>query len=252
MQKVVQSGNKNFVFAQYIGDCGADGTPGPDPEPEPGGRPGHLQDRPAQRPAEPGLMSRAACATLWRSPAARSGCAASRPSSSSWPRRSCCCCCSGALRSAVHSSIMRRSRTRSAIATRFVTTTPSTERPGVVRLSGNTVITQAKNLAVYGHVGGSRQCPVCRVYQTGQVAITDVGSRQHPGDCDLSVPADARGQSCRASFGNWMNPRRSPWWSRSPCGRSREAIMNAPPATGNDNGGVRDRGRGHADCCFSP
>ena len=35
MQKVIQRGNENFVFAQYIGDCGADGTPGPAPNPNP-------------------------------------------------------------------------------------------------------------------------------------------------------------------------------------------------------------------------
>ena len=39
-RKSIQRGNENFVFAEYIGDCGADGTPGPEPEPEPGGQPG--------------------------------------------------------------------------------------------------------------------------------------------------------------------------------------------------------------------
>ncbi len=35
LQKVVQQGNENFVYAEYIGDCGADGTPGPMPNPNP-------------------------------------------------------------------------------------------------------------------------------------------------------------------------------------------------------------------------
>jgi hypothetical protein len=35
LQQVVQKGNDNFVFAEYIGDCGAGGTPGPVPNPDP-------------------------------------------------------------------------------------------------------------------------------------------------------------------------------------------------------------------------
>jgi Flp pilus assembly protein TadG len=40
IQKVVQQGNENFVYAEYIGDCGAGGTPGPIPDPDPLGGPG--------------------------------------------------------------------------------------------------------------------------------------------------------------------------------------------------------------------
>jgi Flp pilus assembly protein TadG len=35
LQEVVQKGNENFVFAEYIGDCSAGGTPGPEPNPNP-------------------------------------------------------------------------------------------------------------------------------------------------------------------------------------------------------------------------
>ena len=35
LQPVVQKGNENFVYGQYIGDCGAGGTPGPVPDPNP-------------------------------------------------------------------------------------------------------------------------------------------------------------------------------------------------------------------------
>jgi Flp pilus assembly protein TadG len=35
LQEVIQKGNEDFVFAQYIGDCGAGGTPGPEPNPNP-------------------------------------------------------------------------------------------------------------------------------------------------------------------------------------------------------------------------
>lgn len=34
LQKAVQKGNENFVYAEYLGACGADGTPGPTPAPE--------------------------------------------------------------------------------------------------------------------------------------------------------------------------------------------------------------------------
>jgi Flp pilus assembly protein TadG len=40
LQEVVQQGNENFVYAEYIGDCRAGGTPGPDPDPDPVGGPG--------------------------------------------------------------------------------------------------------------------------------------------------------------------------------------------------------------------
>jgi hypothetical protein len=40
IQKIVQKGNENFVYAEYIGDCGAGGTPGPVPDPDPLGGPG--------------------------------------------------------------------------------------------------------------------------------------------------------------------------------------------------------------------
>jgi Flp pilus assembly protein TadG len=35
LQKVVQKGNEDFVFGEYIGQCLADGTPGPVPDPDP-------------------------------------------------------------------------------------------------------------------------------------------------------------------------------------------------------------------------
>jgi len=35
LQPVVQKGNENFVYSQYVGDCGAGGTPGPVPDPDP-------------------------------------------------------------------------------------------------------------------------------------------------------------------------------------------------------------------------
>lgn len=35
LQEVVQRGTENFVFAEYIGDCSAGGTPGPEPNPNP-------------------------------------------------------------------------------------------------------------------------------------------------------------------------------------------------------------------------
>ena len=81
LQKVDPEGNENFVFGEYIGDCGADGTPGPEPDPEPGGKRRHLQDRPAQRSAEPGLMTRPR--TIAAIPRGRAGRAESRPWSSS-------------------------------------------------------------------------------------------------------------------------------------------------------------------------
>ena len=40
LQPAVQKGNENFVFSEYIGQCGADGTPGPVPDPDPLGGPG--------------------------------------------------------------------------------------------------------------------------------------------------------------------------------------------------------------------
>jgi hypothetical protein len=40
IQKVVQKGNENFVYGEFIGQCAADGTPGPEPEPDPVGGPG--------------------------------------------------------------------------------------------------------------------------------------------------------------------------------------------------------------------
>ena len=33
-------GNDSNIFGEYIGECGADGTPGPDPDPDPAGGPG--------------------------------------------------------------------------------------------------------------------------------------------------------------------------------------------------------------------
>jgi hypothetical protein len=40
LQKVVQKGNENFVYAEYIGNCAAGGTPGPAPDPDPTTGPG--------------------------------------------------------------------------------------------------------------------------------------------------------------------------------------------------------------------
>jgi len=40
LQPAVQQGTKNFVFSEYIGTCGADGTPGPVPDPNPVSGPG--------------------------------------------------------------------------------------------------------------------------------------------------------------------------------------------------------------------
>ncbi len=40
LQQVVQRGNENFVYAEYIGECGAGGTPGPVPDPNPVSGPG--------------------------------------------------------------------------------------------------------------------------------------------------------------------------------------------------------------------
>ncbi|MGH8241738.1 MAG: TadE/TadG family type IV pilus assembly protein [Steroidobacteraceae bacterium] len=40
LQQAVQKGNENFVFGEYIGECGAGGTPGPVPDPDPVGGPG--------------------------------------------------------------------------------------------------------------------------------------------------------------------------------------------------------------------
>ena len=74
--------NDNNVFGEYIGECGADGTPGPEPDPDPAGRPRHLQDRAAQRPVEPGLVRRRRSSIAARA-RARAGSADSRPSSSS-------------------------------------------------------------------------------------------------------------------------------------------------------------------------
>ena len=37
LQPVVQKGNENFVYGEFIGDCGAGGTPGPNPNPNPVG-----------------------------------------------------------------------------------------------------------------------------------------------------------------------------------------------------------------------
>jgi hypothetical protein len=37
IQKVVQKGNENFVYGEFIGQCAADGTPGPEPDPDPVG-----------------------------------------------------------------------------------------------------------------------------------------------------------------------------------------------------------------------
>jgi Flp pilus assembly protein TadG len=59
-------------------------------------------------------------------------------------------------------------------ATRFVTTNSINGTTGVVELSG-TVISQAQNLAVYGHVGGTGNARLPS-FQPSQVAVTDVGS----------------------------------------------------------------------------
>ena len=40
LQPAVQHGNKNYVYGEYIGDCGAGGTPGPIPDPNPVAGPG--------------------------------------------------------------------------------------------------------------------------------------------------------------------------------------------------------------------
>jgi hypothetical protein len=40
LQPAVQQGNKNYVYGEYLGDCGAGGTPGPEPDPDPLGGPG--------------------------------------------------------------------------------------------------------------------------------------------------------------------------------------------------------------------
>lgn len=58
-------------------------------------------------------------------------------------------------------------------ATRFVTTNSINGTTGVVDLSSTTV-TQAQNLAVYGHVGGTGNARLPR-FQTNQVGVADVG-----------------------------------------------------------------------------
>jgi len=58
-------------------------------------------------------------------------------------------------------------------ATRFVSTHAINGTTGVVLLSGTT-ITQAQNLAVYGHVGGTGN-PRLPSLQPGQIAVEDVG-----------------------------------------------------------------------------
>jgi Flp pilus assembly protein TadG len=58
-------------------------------------------------------------------------------------------------------------------ATRFVSTNSINGTTGVVQLSGTT-ITQARNLAVYGHVGASGS-PRLPSFQPSQVAVADVG-----------------------------------------------------------------------------
>lgn len=58
-------------------------------------------------------------------------------------------------------------------ATRFVTTNAINGTTGVVQLS-DTVVTEAKNLAVYGHVGGTGNARLPS-FQTDQVVVTDVG-----------------------------------------------------------------------------
>lgn len=40
LQPAVQQGTRNYIFSEYIGMCGADGTPGPVPDPDPVGGPG--------------------------------------------------------------------------------------------------------------------------------------------------------------------------------------------------------------------
>jgi hypothetical protein len=40
LQPAEQHGGSNYVYAEYIGDCGAGGTPGPVPDPDPVGGPG--------------------------------------------------------------------------------------------------------------------------------------------------------------------------------------------------------------------
>jgi Flp pilus assembly protein TadG len=40
LQPAEQHGNKNYVYGEYIGECGADGTPGPEPDPDPVSGPG--------------------------------------------------------------------------------------------------------------------------------------------------------------------------------------------------------------------
>lgn len=58
-------------------------------------------------------------------------------------------------------------------ATRFVTTNSLNGTTGVVQLT-STVIGQARNIAVYGHVGGTG---IARLpsFQTNQVAVVDAG-----------------------------------------------------------------------------
>jgi len=58
-------------------------------------------------------------------------------------------------------------------ATRFVSTNSINGTTGVVLLSGTT-ITQAKNLAVYGHVNGTGN-PRLPSLQPSQIAVADVG-----------------------------------------------------------------------------
>ena len=59
-------------------------------------------------------------------------------------------------------------------ATRFVTTNAINGTTGVVQLS-STVITEAQNLAVYGHVGGTGNARLPS-FQPSQVSIADIGS----------------------------------------------------------------------------
>jgi hypothetical protein len=40
LQPAKQQGTTNYVYGEYIGECGADGTPGPAPDPDPLGGPG--------------------------------------------------------------------------------------------------------------------------------------------------------------------------------------------------------------------
>jgi Flp pilus assembly protein TadG len=58
-------------------------------------------------------------------------------------------------------------------ATRFVTTHALNGTTGVVELT-TTTVTQAKNLAVYGHVGGTGIARLPSL-QTSHVVVTDVG-----------------------------------------------------------------------------